>query len=123
MRDRRSRAGDHALVVHRALDDVDAALPLFEEAAALDRDDTSAFMEAAKMLGAAERFGECEQWFARVLERQPDHEDAQMWQIYAGYAGAAPADEPKYVERMRKFVAAHPDHEQAAGFLEKMTGG
>jgi tetratricopeptide (TPR) repeat protein len=110
-----------AATVHRALDEVDEACALFAEAARIDPLDTSALIEGAKTLGAAERFPECEAWFARVLERTPGNAEAEMWHIYAGYAAAEPDDEPAHVERMRQFCLAHPEDEVAAGFLRQMA--
>jgi tetratricopeptide (TPR) repeat protein len=110
-----------AATVHRALDEVDAACALFDEAARIDPNDVTALMEGAKALGGAERYAESQAWFARVLERESYNTDAQMWLIYAGYAGCADEDEPLYVERMREFCAAHPEDAVAAGFLRQMV--
>jgi tetratricopeptide (TPR) repeat protein len=112
-----------AATVFRAQDKVDAACKLFEEAATLDAKDTSALMEAGKTLGGAERFAEAERCFVRILERNPKDHEAEMWGIYAGYAGCAPENEKGYIARMRRFVKAHPKDTRAAGFLRKMTGG
>ena len=111
-----------AATVFRAEGKPDEAGALFDEAAAIDPEDTSALMESGKTFGSAERFPEAERCFAKAFERDPQNSDAEMWAIYAGYAGAASEHEAQYVKRMKKFVKAHPDDDLAAGFLERMLG-
>ncbi len=112
-----------AATVFRAEGELENAWKLFEEAAERDKKDASALMEAGKCYGEAERFADAERCFAAARKRDPKNREAEMWEIYAGYAGCKPEVEKSYVVRMRRFVKANPDHEQAAGFLRRMTGG
>jgi tetratricopeptide (TPR) repeat protein len=92
------RAADRALAVERTFEtltakatvyraggDVDGATALFDEAARLDPDDTSASMEAGRTFGEAGRFAEAAAAYDRVLERDPERVDARIWMTYASF--------------------------------------
>jgi tetratricopeptide (TPR) repeat protein len=104
--------------VHRARGDADAAIALFDEAAKIDVEDTSALMEGARTLGEAKRFGEAAQWFARVVEREPAHTDARVWQAYAAYLDH-PSD--AHVETLRAVLRDDPNNDLAERLLSDMT--
>ncbi len=104
--------------VHRASGEVDAAIALFDEASTLDLEDTSALMEGARTLGEAKRFGEAARWFGRVVEREPEHTDARVWQAYAAYL-----DRPSetYIEILRSVLRDDPNNDLAERLLSDMT--
>jgi tetratricopeptide (TPR) repeat protein len=103
---------------HRAAEQCDLALSLFDEAARLDPDDTSALMEGARTLGEAGRFGEAATWFGRVVEREPDDTDALVWREYAAYCHTK---DEAHVTEVRRILAEDPDHKLARRLLADMT--
>ena len=103
--------------VYRAMNDVDNAIELFEEAAQLDRNDTAALMEGARTLGETGRFVDAALWFGRVLERNPGHAEARLWYEYSLFL-ATGAEE--HVQRVRAFAEEHPDDELARRILADM---
>jgi tetratricopeptide (TPR) repeat protein len=91
--------------VCRAEGRVDAALALFEEAAALDPADTTALTEAAQTLGEAGRPGDAAVWFGRAADRDPRRLDARAWQEYAAHQVDR---DPARVERVRALAEREP---------------
>ena len=100
--------------VCRAANATDAAIALFEEASHLDPEDTAALMEGARTLGEAGRFADAAVWFGRVVERDPEHDDARVWGEYAGYKAT---HDPRHVEAVR---ALSRDNALAAHLLPDM---
>jgi len=100
--------------VCRAANATDAAIALFEEASHLDPEDTAALMEGARTLGEAGRFADAAMWFGRVVERDPEHDDARVWGEYAGYKAT---HDPRHVEAVRALAR---DNALAAHLLPDM---
>jgi tetratricopeptide (TPR) repeat protein len=91
--------------VYRAAKAIEPAIALFDEASRLDPEDTAALIEGARMLGEAGRFADAAAWFARVVERDPDNDDARVWGEYAGYRAT---QDPRHVEAVRALATRNP---------------
>lgn len=106
--------------VFRAQGRADDALALYEEATALDPEDTSAMTEAAQTLGETGRVAEAAIWFGRAADRDPRRTDARAWQEYALWQGDR---DPARLERVRSIADREPDNAAAKYLLAWMEGG
>ena len=106
--------------VSRAQGRVDDAVAGFEEATALDPDDTSAMTEAAQTLGEAGRVAEAAVWFGRAADRDPRRTDARAWQEYALWQADR---DPARTERVRAIAEREPENAAAKYLLSWMDGG
>ena len=104
--------------VHRANDQPDLAVPLFEEAARLDPSDTAALMEGARTLGEAGRFVDAAQWFGRVVKRDPERTDARVWAAYSAFCGSK---DLAHVKVVRDIIRDDPDDDLAKRLFAEMT--
>ena len=104
--------------VHRANDQPELAVPLFDEAARLDPTDTAALMEGARTLGEAGRFMDAAQWFGRVVDRDPDRTDARVWGAYSAFCGSK---DPAHVKVVRDVIRKEPDDDLAKRLFAEMT--
>jgi tetratricopeptide (TPR) repeat protein len=104
--------------VLRAKGEADGAIELFDEAAQLDLDDTSALMEGARTLGEANRFRDAAEWFGRVLERDPEYTEALLWREYSAFSDSR---SPEHVARVKRVLEEDPENGLARRLLAFMA--
>lgn len=104
--------------VHRANDQPELAVPLFDGAARLDPTDTAALMQGARTLGEAGRFMGAAKWFSRVVERDSHRTDARVWRAYSAFCGSK---DPRHVKVVRDGIRKEPDDDLAKRLFAEMT--
>ena len=102
-----------------ALGKVDAAVASYRDSVRQDPADVSGLIDAAELLWEHGRNDEAERTYEEVLQRSPGDPRAEPSYCYLRYLSSN--FEETWLERLRDYLDAHPDHSQARGLLWRIT--
>jgi tetratricopeptide (TPR) repeat protein len=101
-----------------ALGRVDEAVAAYRATMRFDPVDVAGLLDAAELLWQHERLGEAERLYEEIFRRSPDDPRAIPVYYYLRYLSSN--FDPSWLERLRDFVDAHPEHPQGQEILDRM---
>ncbi len=102
-----------------ALGEVDRAVAAYRDSERLDPGNVSGLVDAAELLWGHRKAEEAEQLYGEILRKSPDDPRALPGYCYLRYLSSD--CDASWLERLRDFVDAHPDHQQARALLRGVT--
>ena len=98
--------------------EIDQAVAAYAESERHDPGNVSGLVDAAELLWENRRPREAEELYKKILRKNPDDPRAAPSYYYLRYISSD--FDLTWIENLRDFVEAHPDHEQGQGLLRSL---
>jgi tetratricopeptide (TPR) repeat protein len=102
-----------------ALGEVDRSVAASRDSERHDPGNVSGLVDAAELLWGSRKTEEAERLYEEILRKSPDDPRALPGYCYLRYLSSD--CDASWLERLRDFVDAHPDHQQARALLRGVT--